>query len=66
MFDFVPDGMQQNKFLPILCPSPRSLFAQLGALNPAAGSYSGDTAVSPMRSKLSVTDDLNENILNYE
>lgn len=61
MFDFVPIQMQQNKFVNVCCPSPRSLFAQFGILNPVAADYSGDTAVSPFRSKLSVTDELTSN-----
>ncbi len=61
MFDFVPIEMQQNKFINVCCPSPRSLFSQFGSLNPAANTYSGDTAISPFRSKLSLTDELTSN-----
>ncbi len=66
MFDFVPPQMQQNKFLQIPCPSPRSLFMQFGYNSPVAGDYSGDSEVSVMRSKLSITDEINNNIENYE
>lgn len=61
MFDFVPTEMQQNKFITVCCPSPRSLFAQYGLLSPVTADYSGDTAVSSFRSKLSLTDELTEN-----
>lgn len=61
MFDYVPIPMQQNRFINVPCPSPRSLFSQFGILNPVAADYSGDTAVSPFRSKLSITDELTEN-----
>lgn len=61
MFDFVPKEMQQNKFINVCCPSPRSLFSQYGFLSPVTLEYSGDTAVSAFRSKLSITDELNEN-----